>query len=360
MTTIKDVAKQAGVSVSVVSKTFNNYADVKEATRQKIFAVAKELNYTPNISAKNLSSKKQTTVGLISSGILNDNEKDNNAFDTLKGVYKAISKSQFELSIYLTDSQEQQQKSYAQYCRERNIGGAILQGIRTDDPYYKELISSDVPCVVLDIMQETDNGLIGSVSIDNAQAAREMASYLLTCNHRDITIMAGTAETYVNKDRLRGVRMAFLEHGAALREENILYAEFSEQLAYEMTKRHLTTHRPTAFLCFSDLMAFGVMKAAQEAGLRIPEDVSITGFDDLMISNYIQPGLTTVGQNFAEIGKTAAQLLLKLMDQTTERQHIYVPHQLVKRGSVRLIGQPVNRKEEVLNGTAAESVYIRP
>lgn len=360
MTTIKDVAKKAGVSVSVVSKTYNNYTDVKEETRQRILAVAKELNYTPNIAAKNLSSKKQTTVGLISSGILNDNEKDTNAFDTLKGVYKTIYKSQFELSIYLTDSQEQQQKSYTQYCRERNIGGAVLQGIRTDDPYYKELISSDVPCVVLDIMQETDNGLIGSVSIDNAQAAREMAAYLLACNHRDIAIMAGTEETYVNKERLRGVRMAFEEYGAVLRNEDILYGEFSEQQSYETARQRLAANRPTAFLCFSDLMAFGVMKAAQEAGLRIPEDLSVTGFDDLMVSSYIQPGLTTIGQDFTEIGKTAAQLLLKLMDRTMERQHIYVPHQLVKRGSVRLIGQPISRKEEVLNGTAAKSIYIRP
>lgn len=123
MTTIKDVAKRAGVSIGVVSKAFNNYPDVSEKTKKRIFEIAKELNYTPNVIAKNLSSKKQMTIGLISSGVFNDNEKDNNAFDIFKGVYSAVSASPFELSIYLIDSQEQKQKSYVQYCRERNIGG---------------------------------------------------------------------------------------------------------------------------------------------------------------------------------------------------------------------------------------------
>ncbi|WP_088008108.1 LacI family DNA-binding transcriptional regulator [Indiicoccus explosivorum] len=337
MTTIKDVAKQAGVSVSVVSKTFNNYADVKEATRQKIFAVAKELGYTPNIVAKNLSSKKQMTVGLISSGVLNNNDKDNNAFDIFKGVYTAVSVSDYELSIYLIDTEEQQEKSYAQYCRERNIGGAILQGIRTDDPYYKELIDTNIPCVVLDIMRETENGLIGSVSIDNAKAAEDITSHLLACNHRDIVIMAGTAETYVNKERLRGARKALSEAGIPPEAVQVLDGEFSEEKAYELAKRHLLTHRPTAFICFSDLMAFGVMRAAEEAGLKIPDDMSVTGFDDLVISRYTQPRLTTIRQDFTEIGRTAAQLLLDLITQKEERHHITVGHQLMARGTVRTI-----------------------
>lgn len=337
MTTIKDVAKQAGVSIGVVSKAFNNYTDVSEKTKQKIFEVAKELNYTPNVVAKNLSSKKQMTMGLISSGVFNDNEKDNNAFDIFKGVYSAVSASPFELSIYLIDSQEQKQKSYVQYCRERNIGGALLQGIRTDDSYYKELITTNIPCVVFDIMTETDNGLIGSVSIDNAVASKEIATYLLEHNHRDIVVVAGTKETYVNAERMKGVQQAFQANDLELYDDKVLYAQFSEQDAYEMTKDYLQTKQPTAFLCFSDLMAFGVMKAVKEVGLSIPEDISITGFDDLVISGYTQPQLTTVSQDFMEIGKVAALLLQDLMENKLERQHVYVEHQLVERQSVKII-----------------------
>lgn len=186
-------------------------------------------------------------------------------------------------------------------------------------------------------MTETDNGLIGSVSIDNAVASKEIASYLLERNHRDIVVVAGTKETYVNAERMKGVQQAFQANDLDLCDDKVLYAQFSEQDAYELTKVYLQTEQPTAFLCFSDLMAFGVMKAVKEAGLSIPEDISITGFDDLVISGYTQPQLTTVGQDFMEIGKVAALLLQDLMENKLERQHVYVEHQLVERQSVRMI-----------------------
>ena len=339
MTTIKDVAKKAGVSISVVSKAFNNYVDVSEKTRQRIFAIAKELNYTPNVVAKNLSSKKQMTIGLISSGVLNNNEKDNNAFDIFKGVYTAVEESQNELSIFLIDSLKQKQKSYAQYCRERNIGGAILQGIRTDDPYYKELIDTNIPCVIVDIIPEMNNELIGSVSIDNAKASREIAVYLIERNHRDIVIMAGTRETYVNTERIKGVQEAFKENDLEMHEEDVLYAQFSEQEAYILAEKYLQTKQPTAFLCFSDLMAFGVMRAVKEAGLRIPEDISITGFDDLVLSGYTQPQLTTIRQDFIEIGRLSALLLQNLMENKLDSKHVYVDYQLLERESVKAISK---------------------
>ncbi|WP_338652510.1 LacI family DNA-binding transcriptional regulator [Sporosarcina psychrophila] len=337
MTTIKDVAKKAGVSIGVVSKAFNNYVDISEKTRQRIFAIAKELNYTPNVVAKNLSSKKQMTIGLISSGVLNNNEKDNNAFDIFKGVYTAVEESQNELSIFLIDSLKQKQKSYAQYCRERNIGGAILQGIRTDDPYYKELIDTNIPCVIVDIMTDMNNGLIGSVSIDNAKASREIAGYLIERNHRDIVVVAGTKETDVNAERIKGVQEAFKENDLEMCDEDVLYAQFSEQQAYILAEKYLQTKQPTAFLCFSDLMAFGVMRAVKEAGLRIPEDISITGFDDLVLSGYTQPKLTTIRQDFIEIGRLSAQLLQSLMENKLDKKHIYVDYQLLERESVKAL-----------------------
>ena len=341
MSTIREVAKKAGVSVSVVSKAFNNYADVKEETRQRVFAVAQELHYSPNLNAKNLSSKKQMNIGLISSGVLNDNEKDNNAFHIFKGVYQEVSNSRFELSIYLIDSHQQKHQSYVSYCRERNIGGAILQGIRTDDQYYKELIDSSLPCVVLDVMAETKNGLIGSVSIDNAKAAKEIAVYLLERNHRKLAVMAGTRQTYVNTERMNGLAQALSQYNLDLGDVDVLEASFSEETAYELAKAYLHGSQPDAFLCFSDLMAFGVMKAVKEAGLKIPEDISVTGFDDLVLSSYTQPPLTTIRQNFVQIGKLSARLLQDILDGKMERQHIWVPHELMERETVkRLPMQP--------------------
>ncbi|MCM3585352.1 LacI family transcriptional regulator [Mesobacillus maritimus] len=340
MATIKDVAKKAGVSIGIVSKAFNNYPDVSEKTRQRILDIAKEMNYTPNVVAKNLSSKRQLTIGMITSGLLNMDGKDNfNLFNMYKGAYSAV-EEKYELAYFFTDSVKQKEKSYAQFCRERNIGGAILQGISVDDPYFKELVDTNIPCVLIDLTTESDKeGLIGNVSTNNYEASREVANYLIESNHRKIVIMAGKVETVVNTERLSGVMAAFKENGLELKEEDVLHANFSEEQAYLMAKEYLKTKQPTAFLCFSDLMAFGVMKAVKESGLRIPEDISITGFDGLIIAEYTQPLLTTVRQDFFEIGKQAATLLQEMMEQKSTKQRVFVPHELIKRESVKTLSK---------------------
>jgi LacI family transcriptional regulator len=336
MATIKDVAKRAGVSIGIVSKAFNNYPDVSEKTKQRILEIAKEMNYTPNVVAKNLSSKRRLTIGIITSGLLNMDGKDNfNLFNMYKGAYSAVEDQQYELAYFFTDSLKQKEKSYAQFCRERNIGGAILQGISVDDPYFKELVDTNIPCVLIDITTNDEKGLIGNVSTDNFEASREVANYLLENHHRNIAVIAGKVEAIVNAERLAGVIAAFKEHGLELKEEDVLHANFSEEDAYTMVKQYLETKKPTAFLCFSDLMAFGVMKAVKEAGLRIPEDISITGFDGLIITEYTQPLLTTVRQDFFEIGKQSALLLQQMMEKKSTNHRVFVPHQLIKRKSVK-------------------------
>lgn len=338
MSTIKDVAKKAGVSVGIVSKAFNNYPDVSEKTRKKIFEVAEELNYTPNVVAKNLSSKRQLTIGMITSGILDTDGKDNfNLYNLFKGAYSAVEEKPYELSYFFTDSIKQKQKSYTKFCRERNIGGAILQGVTVEDPYFLELVDTKIPCVLIDLTTQNDEGLIGNVSTNNFEASREVANYLLDCHHRDIAIIAGKIETVVNTERISGVISAFKDRGLELQEEDVLHANFSEEQAYIMAKQYLETKRPTAFLCFSDLMAFGVMRAVNEAGLRIPEDISVTGFDGLVVSEYTHPRLTTVKQDFFEIGKQAAILLQQMMENEQAKKRVFVPHQLIKRESVKTL-----------------------
>lgn len=339
MATIKDVAKEAGVSIGVVSKAFNDYPDVSKKTRERIFAIAKQLNYSPNIVAKNLSSKKQMTIGMITSGFFNSDTKDNNnSFQLFKGVYTAVEQNRYELAIYLIDSVKQKEKSYAKFCRERNIGGAVLAGIRIDDPYFKELIETNIPCVILDVKTDQESDFIGSVSTDNVKAAKEIAKYLLQRNHRRIFVIAGKKKTWVNTERLIGVKEALREYDLELKDECILHADFSEEEAYKQVKEILKKkQRPTAFLCFSDLMAIGVMRAIKEAGLNIPEDISVTGFDGILISEYTHPQLTTIEQNFFEMGKQAALLLQQLMADEPCAKNIYVDYKLQERQSVKAL-----------------------
>ncbi|MFC4025247.1 LacI family DNA-binding transcriptional regulator [Oceanobacillus longus] len=340
MVTIKDVAKKAGVSIAIVSKALNNYPDVSPKTKQRILEIANEMNYTPNIVAKNLSSKTQKTIGMITSGFLNSEGKDNsNIFDMFKGVYTGVEEKQYELAIYLTDTLKQQQRSYAKFCQNRNIGGAVLMGIRVDDPYFTELLDTNIPCVLVDINIESHYENIGSVSTDNIKASYEIASYLLDRNHTHIVVMAGTKAAYVNSQRLIGVEKAFKEYGLEVSDTNVLYGNFSEEEAYVLSKEYLEKAKvvPTAFLCFSDLMAYGVMKAVKETGLKIPEDISITGFDGLVINEYTQPTLTTAKQDFYEIGRQSALLLQQLMEGKKVDTKRIVEHQIVERESVQTL-----------------------
>lgn len=336
MATIKDVAKKAGVSIGVVSKAFNNYPDISEKTKQRILEVAKELNYSPNVVAKNLSSKKQNTIGMISSGFFHSDGRDHlNSFELFKGIYTATQENGYEFAIYITDSIKQMNKSYTQFCRERNIGGVVLFGIRTDDPYLKELIDSNIPCILVDVLIDKNVPNIGSVSTDNRKAAKEVASYLLDHHHHDLMVVAGKEKTFVNSERLQGVKEALEERGSNLTMDRILHGNFSEEEAYVETLALLEKRQPSAFLCFSDLMAIGVMRAVKEKGLRIPEDVSVTGFDGLILTEYVSPPLTTVKQNFFEMGLKAAVLIQHMLEGERYDTNSFVDHLLVKRESVR-------------------------
>lgn len=336
MVSIKDVAKQAGVSVGVVSKAFNGYPDVNVKTRERIFEIAKEMKYSPNRVAKSLSSKQPSSVGLIASGFKTNDKKDNNSYMLFKGVYAGIEELNRDLSMYFTDSKKQKHKSYVQYCTERNIGGAILQGMRVDDPYFKELVDTAFPCVLIDVVLPEHNPYIGSISINNRKATEDMTNYLFERGHRDIVVMAGTKEAYVNEQRLLGVEDAYREHGLSLEVDKVIDADFCDQQAYEKAKAIFESGTyPSAFICFSDIMAYGVMRAAHDCGLSVPDDVSITGFDDSMISSLTQPGITTILQDFFEMGRQAAFLLDRIMNNRVETNILELDYQLLERGSVK-------------------------
>lgn len=147
--------------------------------------------------------------------------------------------------------------------------------------------------------------------------------------------MAGKKAAYVNNERLRGVREAFAAFGLQLHEEDILYGQFLEQAAYEETKKYLEKHRPTAIIAFSDIMAIGVMKAIKEAGLQIPEDVSVTGFDNIPITEFTQPPITTVQQNFFELGRQAALHLQEIMEGRSKGKQVVVDYKIIERDSVK-------------------------
>lgn len=335
---IKDVAKLAGVTNGTVSRAFNEYADIRSETKERIMDAAKKLGYTPNVSARSLSSKRPPNIGLIISGLLEGDSKDNLVYLILQGVFQYALTNKLEVALYTTDSVEQREKSYIRFCREHTLSGAILSGITTDDAYLGELMDSDIPSVAIDVPIQGCNA--GWVSIDNCAAAKEMARYLIRQGHRRIVVVNGKKNAAVNQVRLAGVEEAFAQEGIHIPRERMLYGHFSEEGGYKSAKRYLAAYadrEATAFFCFSDIMALGVMRAIRESGYRVPEDFSVVGFDGLPLTELVVPALTTIQQDMRRMGHECAAMLHGMMQGTETGGHRVIPYRFVERASVQKV-----------------------
>lgn len=317
MTTIKDIAKAAGVSITTVSRALNGYHDVNEKTRQKIIDIAKQLNYSPNTLARGLVMNKSKTIGLLVSGLTRESAKDNFTFEVLAGVNQYVSEVDYDMVLFSTTSTKQREKTYTQLCRERRVDGAILQGIRSDDPYLQEVVESDIPCVLIDIPIESET--VGYVTTDNVLGAKKAVEHLISLGHKNIAMINGYKYAFVSEQRLKGYKEALSEAGLPIHEEWIADGAFREDAAEAEALRLLTEYPCiSAFFCASDLMALGVMKAVKRVGKQIPDDVAVIGYDDIILASYATPALSTVAQNIFAMGYEAAKLLIHMLEGKAE------------------------------------------
>lgn len=330
--TIKDVAKEARVSIATVSRVFNGYTDISEATKNRIMKIAKEMDYLPNTAARSLASKTQVTIALI----LNDfemNRKSTMAMEVLSGVYDYTEEHQIEFVFFATSRIKQGKKSFREFCNEKAITGAVVQGLKVNDPYYKEILESQLPVALIDMWADKES--ICSISIDNVKASTEAVAYLIDQGHQHIGMINGRREAAVSIDRETGYVNALKKHQIPLTENYVQYANFNEKIAVEIA-RDLLINQPqlTALFCASDLMAIGAMKAVGELGLSIPEDISIIGFDDIILNEYLVPKLSSISQNMEKIGYEAAKNVYKLIKKEVAERQVYIEHGLIIRESV--------------------------
>ncbi|MCA1065853.1 LacI family DNA-binding transcriptional regulator [Rossellomorea sp. AcN35-11] len=332
MTTIKDIARVAGVSVTTVSRALNGYSDVNEDTRKKIAQVAKELNYSPNSIARSLVMKKSKTIGLLVSGFSKESVKDNFIVEVLAGINEFVSGSDYDLVLFNTNSSKQREKTYTQLCRERRVDGVIIQGIRTDDPYLHEVVESDIPCVLIDIPLESGN--VSHVTTDNVLGAEKAVQHLLDQGHKKIGMINGHEFAFVSQQRLEGYENALQRAQVGLNANYIVNGEFTEESGKRAALSLLTSYPEiTALFCASDLMAIGAMSAAKELNVKVPEKLSIVGYDDILLASYVSPTLTTVQQNKFQLGYEGARLLLDLLSNQSKTHRMVLETKLIKRES---------------------------
>ncbi|WP_078381317.1 LacI family DNA-binding transcriptional regulator [Sutcliffiella halmapala] len=334
MTTIKDIARVAGVSVTTVSRALNGYSDVSKQTRQRILDVAKELNYSPNTVARSLVMKKSKTIGLLVSNMNREGVKDNFTFEILCGLNQASADAEYDLVLFSTTSSKQREKTYTQLCRERRVDGVIIQGIKTDDPYLEEVLQSDIPCVLIDIPIESNT--VGYVTTDNVRGAKIAVLHLIEQGHKNIGLINGHSKADVSTRRLQGYVEALEENNLRLKTGWIKNGQFAEHLAEAAALELLTEHPElTAIFCASDLMALGAMKAVGKLGKRVPEDVAIIGYDDILLASYVSPTLSTIRQDKYRLGYEAAMLLINMLENQLESKAKIIDTELIIRESTK-------------------------
>jgi len=327
-TNIRDVAKAAGVSVATVSKVLNGYTTVNQQTKEKVLKCVKELRFRPNLAARSLVGRRSMTIGIFLTTELA------HPFFTriLAGMEQALKAKGYDL-IYLAQMSWNKDYSFVRHCQSRNVEGVVVFGFQREDTSFEELIESGIPAVFIDL--DVQDGRAGYISSDNREAAERAVAYLAELKHRKISFLSGIKDSYVNQQRYEGFRAGLANAGIPYREDYVSEGDFTRERGYHAMRGLLALPEPpTAVVCCSDMSAIGAMDAIRDAGLSVPEDVSVLGFDDIEIAGYVRPALTTVRQNMIEIGRRAIELLDELIvDENLKPPEAIVPTELVVRES---------------------------
>lgn len=305
---IDDVAREAHVSIATVSRVINNFGSVKDANRVNVLEAVSKLNYKPNISASRLASNKVDSIGLI--WPFYDDMFGSYFFtELMKGVRDAVFPEHREM-LLLYPANESPDEFYRRILNKTYIGGLMLElGAQEINPVLRK---SDIPYIVINAYHGDPE--INCISVSNRRGAYEAVEYLIKFGHKKIATIHGSLNIQPGADRLEGYKAALKDHGLPVNEELILDGNFYRKIAYEkMLKLLELDELPTAVFIASDEMALGAVKAIREKGLEIPKDISIIGFDDNPICTELFPQITTVRQPISEMGRLAAELMIKLI-----------------------------------------------
>ncbi|MBQ9588618.1 MAG: LacI family DNA-binding transcriptional regulator [Butyrivibrio sp.] len=321
MVSIKDVAREAGVAISTVSKVLNNYPNVSEATKQKVNEVVERLGFVPNAVAASLSSKKVGRVALLIRLNLNTSASDEINMQYISGAVHKAKELQFDvITVFHSMIEDMSVDEVTAYFESQGIKGIIIYGMTTKDKVLHKLINGGrFKIVVIDAPMVNAN--TSSVSIDHVQAQYDVAKKTITENKcKKILYIAGEENGYVTAQRLEGIKKLCEEKKLKL---NVKNGKFSELRARELTMRYSKNNH--CVVCASDLMAIGAMKALIEMDIFRP----VCGFDGIILMGYVGKQMNTVKQDFVRISEEALEELGRLMA-GEEGRKVTMPHTLVR------------------------------
>jgi DNA-binding LacI/PurR family transcriptional regulator len=324
--TIYDVARLAGVSTATVSRALNGTGQIAPATRASIDAAVEQLGYRPNTIARSLVTKSTQTIALLLPDITNPFYAA-----LVSGIQQRALEAGHTMLLCTTEGDPEREEQYLSLLRAKQVDGALVDGLVLPPDRIARFVRDGFPIVCLD--RDVDSASVPLVQVDNRLGARMATEHLLSLGHIRIAHVAGAPDLRISEERVEGYREALLAAHVPPAPELVATGDFTEEGGYRATSV-LMNRGFTAVFAANDLSALGVISALTEAGWRVPEDVSVVGFDDLRLSRYTSPPLTTIRQPAAEIAERATQLLLDLTHgkKVSQQLHLLEP-ELVVRGS---------------------------
>ncbi len=338
--TIVEIAKRCGVGVSTVSRAINNHSDINPETKKRIMAVIKETGYIPNNSARNLKRTDAKCIAVLVKGITNPFFAP-----MIEVVEQEVDKRGYALVLRHVEAYENEVDVALELEKEKRLRGIIFMGGSAKHPADK-MKQIGVPFVFATIgsgiSEDFNRNAYSTVSVDDENESYKMVEHLIKMGHKRIAIMTEGSDTpSVVQLRLKGYIKALKAGGIKVDDKLIRYVDkriYTMENGYDTAKALIDSgEKFTALYCISDVLAVGALRAFADAGIRVPEDVSVAGFDGQELSQFCIPRLTTIRQPLVDISKETIRLIFDIIDKESGHRHIIFPGELIEGESTRKI-----------------------
>ena len=323
---IKDLARLVGVSHSTVSRALRASPVVNPKTAARIRKVAEQQGYRASLIGRSLVTRRSMTVGCVATDIA-----DPFVAGVVGGIEEVANQQGFAVFLASSHADPQRELDVVRSFHERRVDGVIVPASRVGSLYLTHLAELQIPIVLIN--DQHPGSYTYSVGIDNVNAARRITRHLLKLGHQRIAYIGNRSGSQADADRFNGYRVELRTARLPFRRDLVMHADASPEGGSAVMQRLLARHRPTAVFCYDDLTALGALAAARSAGVSVPGDLSVVGFDDLFVASYTTPPLTTIRQPMKDMGRRAAEILLALLRGEVAEKKVMFQGALVVRES---------------------------
>jgi LacI family transcriptional regulator len=327
-----DIARVSGCSITQVSRALNDYPDVGYNTRQLVLETAKKLGYKTNRTVKRQTTYEKSIT------VLNMNYKPNHQIkgiisaNTVAGIYQYAKENKLSMNVIYVSKEEQEKYSFDEYASKHQFSNCIVVGIDETDPFFEQIEGTNVNVVLID--NSVDNSYY--VASDDIMDMYRLVQEMLKEGYKKFLFIGGRPDIFVSNQRELGFNRALIGAGLNISDMTYVYADFKEEIAYQEVQKLIKTKSFDfdAVIAVSDLMAIGAIRALNEAGMSVPRDCAVSGFDGLVIGEYFTPKLTTVKQDFFKKGYLASFTCARLL-QKMEAENIVIESAIVRGESMK-------------------------